>query len=88
MRSTDPIATAEVTVYGALWCGHCTRLKAQLDHAGITYHAIDVDAQPETLEFLASLNGGDWLIPTVVLSNGHTLINPNVVEVRRALDTW
>lgn len=72
-------------VYSAPWCGHCTRLKAQLDRAGVAYDVVDVDEHPEHLDRLAALNGGAWLIPTVELPDGSALVNPSVSAVVDAL---
>lgn len=72
-------------VYSATWCGHCTRLKSQLDRAGVEYAVVDVDEHPEHLGRLADLNDGSWLIPTVELPDGRALVNPSVAAVVTAL---
>jgi mycoredoxin len=72
-------------IYSATWCGHCTRLKSQLDRAGVAYDVIDVDEHPEHLDRLAELNGGSWLIPTVELPDGTALVNPPVLVVVAAV---
>jgi mycoredoxin len=72
-------------VYSATWCGHCTRLKSQLDRAGVTYDVVDVDEHPEHLDRLSELNGGSWLIPTVELPDGTALVNPPAAAVVSAL---
>ena len=72
-------------VYSAPWCGHCTRLKGQLDRAGVAYDVVDVDDHPEHLERLAEINGGSWLIPTVELPDGTALVNPSAAAVVAAL---
>ncbi|GAB3197916.1 hypothetical protein GCM10027062_10860 [Nocardioides hungaricus] len=72
-------------VYSATWCGHCTRLKSQLDRAAVAYDVVDVDEHPEHLDRLAELNGGSWLIPTVELPDGVALVNPSAAAVVAAL---
>lgn len=72
---------AVLTIYSAPWCGHCHRLKAQLARAGIGYREIDVDTTPGATARIAELNGGSWLIPTVILPDGTALINPSVEEI-------
>lgn len=79
MRQQAPI------VYSTTWCGHCTRLKAQLDRAQVAYETVDVDEHPEHLDKLAALNGGSWLIPTVELPDGSALVNPSAAAVIAAL---
>lgn len=68
-------------VFSATWCGHCTRLKGQLDRLDLAYDTVDVDKQPEHLPRLAEANGGDWLIPTVIFPDGEVLVNPPAREV-------
>lgn len=77
--------SAALTVYSAPWCGYCVRLKARLDEAGIGYREVDVDNQPEALDVIAAMNGGSWLIPTVVLTDGRGLVNPSLRQVQDAL---
>ncbi len=38
--------SAQVTVYGATWCGACKSLEAALKSRGIPYDTVDVDANP------------------------------------------
>ena len=68
-------------VYSATWCGHCIRLKAQLDRAGVAYREVDVDQDPSVLPKLEEVNGGEWIIPTVEFSDGSALVNPSVAAV-------
>jgi mycoredoxin len=84
MPSTAPPASLPV-VYSATWCGHCARLKGQLDRAGVAYRVVDVDEEPEHLPRLSELNGGSWLIPTVELPDGTALVNPSAAAVAAAL---
>lgn len=72
-------------VYSATWCGHCARLKSQLDRAGVAYDVVDVDEHPEHLDRLAEINGGSWLIPTVELPDGTVLVNPPATAVAAAV---
>ncbi|MER7505465.1 glutaredoxin domain-containing protein [Nonomuraea pusilla] len=74
-----------ITVYSAPWCGHCQRLKGQLTREGIAYDEVDVDQTPGATDLIAELNGGSWLIPTVVLPDGSALVNPSVDEIRARL---
>lgn len=75
-----------VTVYGATWCGHCHRLRSQLDRAGIGHETVDVDEHPQVLALLGAANDGAWLIPTVVVRDRVVLVNPTVAQVQDALD--
>lgn len=74
-----------ITVYSAPWCGHCHRLKDRLTRAGIEYAELNVDETPGAIERITELNGGSWLIPTVVFPDGSALVNPSVEEVAARL---
>lgn len=77
--------TPAPVVYSAEWCGHCVRLKAQLDREGIAYDEVDVDATPAALAKLEALNGGEWIIPTVEFADGSALVNPSAAAVAAKL---
>lgn len=75
----------EIVVHGATWCGHCHRLRGQLDRAGLAHESVDVDEHPEVLALLSAVNDGAWLLPTVVVDGRTVLINPSVAQVQAAL---
>ena len=70
-----------VTVYTTTWCGPCKRLKAQMVRAGIEYTEVDIEADPTAAAFVASINGGNEVVPTLKFSDGTTLTNPPIAEV-------
>lgn len=86
--SSEPVSStpaSPVVVFGATWCGHCHRLRGQLDRAGIAYETIDVDEHPQVLSLLGAVNDGAWLLPTVVVNSRTALVNPTVQQVTDAL---
>jgi mycoredoxin len=70
-----------VTVYTTTWCGPCKRLKAQMERAGVQYTEVDIEADPTAAAFVASVNGGNEMVPTLKFSDGSTLTNPPIAEV-------
>lgn len=74
-----------ITMYSTSWCGYCHRLQGQLDRAEIPYRVIDIEQHPEHAELVADLNGGDWVVPTVVFPDGSALTNPSLREVQAKL---
>ncbi|NQW31987.1 MAG: mycoredoxin [Actinomycetales bacterium] len=70
-----------VTVYTTTWCGPCKRLKAQMGRAGVQYTEVDIEADPTAAAFVASVNGGNEMVPTLKFSDGSTLTNPPIAEV-------
>ena len=75
---------AAVKLYSAWWCGHCHRLKNQLQRAGIPYEEIDIENHPEVSARIAGQTGGNRVIPTVGIGD-RLLVNPRVAEVEAAL---
>ncbi|MCR6690646.1 mycoredoxin [Cellulomonas sp.] len=78
-------APGTITMYSTTWCGYCRRLKTQLDSAGIGYTEVDIEDEPDAGELVASLNGGNRTVPTVIFPDGSAATNPSLVEVRQRL---
>lgn len=76
---------AGVTIYSTTWCGYCTRLKAQMDRAGVAYDAVDIEQQPEAEELVKRVNGGNATVPTLVFTDGSALTNPTLAQVQERL---
>ncbi|WP_029291045.1 mycoredoxin [Cellulomonas sp. HZM] len=82
---TDAPAPGTITMYSTTWCGYCRRLKTQLDSQGIGYTEVDIEQHPDAAELVASLNGGNQTVPTVVFPDGSAATNPSLVQVRERL---
>lgn len=74
-----------ITMYTTPWCGYCRRLKGQLDRAGVSYTEVDIEQQPDAADLVASLNGGNQTVPTVVFPDGSALTNPSLAQVQQKL---
>ncbi|GAB3140519.1 mycoredoxin [Marisediminicola antarctica] len=74
-----------ITMFSTPWCGYCTRLKSQLTKAGIAYRDIDIEAVPGTAELVATINGGNQTVPTVLFPDGSSATNPSLAEVTARL---
>ncbi len=72
---------AELTVYSTSWCGYCVRLKRQLTQQGLTFAEVDIEQDPEAEAFVRAANGGNAMVPTVLLPNGKVLSNPPAADV-------
>jgi mycoredoxin len=72
----------EVTMYSTVWCGHCRRLKRQLDDAGIAYLEIDIDrsGNQHLGDRIEAHTGGYRTVPTLEIG-GELYVNPSVAEV-------
>ncbi len=74
-----------LTMYSTTWCGYCKRLKAQLTREGIEFSEIDIEQDEAAAELVASVNGGNRTVPTVVYSDGSAATNPSLIDVKEKL---
>jgi len=75
----------KLAMYSTPWCGYCQRLKAQLGREGIEFAEIDIEQDPDSADFVMSVNGGNQTVPTVVFPNGQALTNPSLAQVKEML---
>ena len=75
-----------LTMYSTSWCGYCYRLKSQLEREGIAYQVVDIERDPAAAEYVMGINGGNQTVPTVRFSDGSTLTNPTIVQVKAHLE--
>lgn len=75
-----------VTMYTTSWCGYCFRLKSQLERFGIPFSEVDIEQDPQAAAFVGSVNGGNHIVPTVLLPDGTAMTNPSVHQVIAALN--
>jgi mycoredoxin len=78
-------AEGSVTMFTTVWCGYCNRLKGQLTRAGVPFTEIDLEASPEHLDFVESVNGGNRTVPTLVFPDGGSATNPSLAQVQERL---
>ncbi|MFZ2228451.1 MAG: mycoredoxin [Candidatus Nanopelagicaceae bacterium] len=82
LRDGDDFAmNAAVTMYTTSWCGYCTRLKRQLDEAGVQYSEIDIENTPGAATIVEKANNGNQTVPTLVFSDGYSVTNPSARAV-------
>lgn len=72
-----------IDMYGAAWCGYCSRQRAYLDRQGIAYRYHDVD-QPSNQEPLRRLNARGTL-PTTKIDD-QVIVGFSEGSLRRAID--
>lgn len=79
------MSDAQFVLYSTPWCGYCFRLKSQLKREQISYDEVDIEKQPDAAALVASLNGGNQTVPTLVFSDGSSMTNPSLREVTAKL---
>ena len=84
---TENVSPAEIVMYSTTWCGYCRRLKNQLKSVGIGWEEIDIEQDPASADFVASVNEGNHVVPTVHFADGSTLTNPSLNEVQDKIAT-
>ncbi|HRY09158.1 MAG: mycoredoxin [Actinobacteria bacterium] len=70
-----------ITMYTTSWCGYCSRLKAQMQRSGLAFREVNIEMDPEAAAFVGSVNGGNHVVPTVVLPDGTAMTNPSIHEL-------
>ncbi len=75
-----------ITMYSTSWCGYCIRLKSQMKRAGLAFQEINIEQDPAAAEFVGSVNGGNHVVPTVVLPDGSALTNPSIGQLLSAVN--
>ena len=86
MAATHQPAPGTVLVYATSWCPFCSRLRQDLEAAGVDFDVVDIEADEPAAQFVESVNRGNRVVPTVLFPNGDTLTNPDPEEVRARLD--
>lgn len=75
----------QFTMFTTPWCGYCHRLKGQLDREGITFDIVDIEQQPDAALTVEQANGGNQTVPTLLFTDGSTLTNPSVAQIKQRL---
>ena len=85
MSDTYIPAAGTITMFSTTWCGYCARLKSQLTKAGIGYREVDIETTPGTAEMVATINGGNQTVPTILFPDGTSATNPSLADVTARL---
>lgn len=77
---------SQFTMYSTPWCGYCHRLKSQLEREGIEFDMVDIEQDPTAVEIVESVNNGNQTVPTLVYSDGTSMTNPSVIQIKAKLE--
>ncbi len=75
---------ANISIYGSHTCPDTARAAGYLDQQGVPYEFKDVDQNPEFNDYIAGLNGGKRVMPTIQIEND-ILINPDLHKLAEAV---
>jgi mycoredoxin len=73
------------TLYSTPWCGYCHRLKGQLTREGISFSEVDIEQEPDAAKLVEQANNGNQTVPTLIFTDGTSLTNPSVAQVKAKL---
>ena len=78
------MTTANITLFGADWCGDCIRSKAVLDARSIDYNYVDLIATPEQADAAQAISGRTS-IPVITFPDGSHQVEPSNAELESKL---
>jgi len=78
---------ADITMYGAEWCGDCRRSKRFLDSNSVAYNYIDVETDTSASDKVIEINGGMRSIPVIVFPDGTHLTEPSDNALKEKLES-
>ena len=79
------MAKADITMYGADWCGDCRRSKRLFEELDIQVNHIDVESDASAADKVIEINGGAKSIPVIVFSDGTHLTEPSDIDLKAKL---
>ena len=78
---------AQVTMYGADWCGDCRRSKRFMEENDVSFNYIDVEADLSAADKVVEINGGAKSIPVIVFEDGTHLTEPSDNDLKAKLES-
>ena len=79
------MAKADITMYGADWCGDCRRSKRLFEELDVQVNHIDVENDESAAAKVIEINGGAKSIPVIVFSDGTHLTEPSDNDLKAKL---
>lgn len=79
--------SANITMFGADWCGDCRRSKRFLDTNSVAYEYVDVETDTSASEKVIEINGGMRSIPVIVFPDGTHLTEPSDNALKEKLES-
>ena len=79
------MAQADITMYGADWCGDCRLSKRLFEELDIEFNYIDLEIDSTAAAKVIEINGGTKSIPVIVFADGTHLTEPSNKELKAKL---
>lgn len=75
----------KIIVYGTVWCPDCKRARKFFGEHRIQYENIDIEQNPEYVDFVMNVNNGMRVIPTIVFPDGTIMSEPSDAQLAAKL---
>ena len=75
----------KIIVYSTVWCPDCKRAKKFFGEHRIQYENIDIEQNPEHVDFVMQVNNGMRIIPTIVFPDGTVMSEPSDAQLAEKL---
>ncbi len=75
----------KIVIYSTVWCPDCKRAKKFFGEHRIQYENIDIEQNPEYVDFVMKVNNGMRTVPTIVFPDGSTLSEPSNAQLAEKL---
>jgi len=75
----------QLLVFGRPGCPRVFPVRTFLKNSEIEYTYIDIYQDNDARQRVRSINGGNESVPTIVFSDGSTLTEPSIAELRKKL---
>jgi mycoredoxin len=75
-----------ITMYSTSWCPDCKRAKDFFTKHEIQYEDLDIEENPEGVNFVRKLNNGMRIIPTIIFPSGDILVEPSNLQLAEKLN--
>lgn len=70
-----------IVVYSTVWCPDCKRAKKFFGEQRVKYTNVDIEKDPNGMEFVEDVNDGKHVIPTIVFPDGEILVEPTNAQL-------
>ena len=68
-------------MYTTSWCGYLQSTQSADAAFRLGFREVNIEGDPDAATFVGSVNGGNHIVPTVVLPDGTTMTNPGINEL-------
>ena len=78
--------TAQITMYGADWCGDCRRSTAYLKSHNVEFNYIDIELDEAASDKVIEINKGLRSIPVIMFPDGTHMTEPSDIDLEAKLE--